>query len=281
LGNTSGEVTGTSGTLATITAIGSLAGEVTATSTMTGELESCCCGDCIVFRYTISGLANAACDSCNDYNTDNDSPPVNPTEGCVYSAQWESSDCDGQKIVFIAELICDDDGNVRLSGSIQDTALIEPLIDPPGGPEPTNDIMTGTDTFEPGTPCSELEITLSRDTGTQTTCDFDAATVVLKVVDCPENEAVIKKLTRKARKRKARRVRQPKVQLPICQHRGEELGKADCQCAGKPMVWHCTLLDQPCIAQTVGKPITKAGDKRISSPVACSLCDHFEATGSR
>jgi hypothetical protein len=290
LGNTSGEVTGTSGTLATITAIGNLAGEVTATSTITGELESCCCGDCIVFRYTISGLANAACDSCNDYNTDNDSPPVNPDEGCVYSAQWESSDCDGQKIVFIAELICDDDGDVRLSGSIQDTALVGPLIDPPGGPggpgdpggpgngpTPTNDIMKGTDTFESGTPCNELEITLSRDTGTQTTCDFDNATVVLKVVDCPQNEAVIKKLTRKARKIKARKL---KTELPICQHRGEELGKADCQCAGKPMVWHCTLLDQPCIENTVGKPITKAGNKRISSPVACSLCDHFEATGN-
>jgi hypothetical protein len=137
--------------------------------------------------------------------------------------------------------------------------------------------MKGTDTFEPGTPCSELEITLARDTGTQTTCDFDAATVVLKVVDCPENEAIIEKLTRKARRTKARKL---KTELPICQHRGEELGKADCQCAGKPMVWHCTLLDKPCVAQTVGKPITKAGSKRISSPVACSLCDHFEATGS-
>ena len=273
------ETIATSTTEADISALAFFSQESISTSSLTGELESCCCGDCIVFRYTISGLANAACDSCNDYNTDNDSPPVNPDESCVYSAQWESSDCDGQKIVFIAELICDDDGDIRLSGSVQDTALIEPLIDPPGeGPEPTNDIMKGTDTFEPGTPCNELEITLARDTGTQTTCDFDSATVVLKVVDCPENQAVIEKLTRKARKTRARKL---KTELPICQYRGEELGKADCQCAGKPMVWHCTLLDQPCIEKTVGKPVTRAGSKRISSPVACSLCDHFEATGSR
>jgi len=264
---------------ATVSAFVGAAGEVTATSTLTGELEACCCGDCIVFRYTISGLANGFCSTCDDYNTDNDSPPVYQSEDCVYSAQWESSDCNGEKLVFNAELICNDDGVIRLSGTIEDSSISPiPLEEPPEeGPEPVGPIRGGTDTFAIGTPCDELEITLTSDVGLQGVCDFDNATVVLKVVDCPENEAVIRKLTRKARKRKARRVRQPKVELPICQHRGEELGKADCQCAGKPMVWHCTLLDQPCIAQTVGKPITKAGSKRISSPVACSLCEHFEA----
>jgi hypothetical protein len=281
-GNTGGEVTGVSDTETTLSAHANLAGEVTGVSVLTGNVESCCCGDCIRFRYTISGLANDSCTTCNDYNTDNDSDNVNPNESCVYSAQWESSDCNGTKLVFNAELNCDDNGDIRLTGSVQDTALLEPLIDPPGeGPEPTNDIMSGTDTFTANTPCDELEITLSRDTGAQTTCDFDSATVVLKVIDCPENQAVMRKLRNKrARTNTARKVRQKTAELPICQHRGEELGKADCRCAGKPMVWHCTLLDQPCIAQTVGKPITKAGNKRISSPVACSLCDHFEATGN-
>jgi hypothetical protein len=291
-GNVSGSSESTSVVEGTWSAIANISGGVSAVSKLTGALESCCCGDCIVFRYTISGLANAACDSCGDYNTDNDSPPVNPGEGCVYSAQWESSDCSGQKLVFIAELICDDDGDIRLSGSIQDTALLEPLIDPPGGPggpgdpggpgngpTPTNDIMKGTDTFESGTPCTDLEITLSRDTGGQTTCDFDSATVVLKVVDCPENQAVIEKIKKKA-KGKKKRPPKKRIQLPVCQHLGEELGLADCGCGGKPMIYHCNLLNKPCMKTSVSKPVSRVGDKRISRPQVCSLCDHFEAKGS-
>jgi hypothetical protein len=269
----SGDALAASVTTAKASAEATLAGEVTATSVLTGALESCCCGDCIRFRYTISGLANSSCSGCSSYNTDNDSPDVNPDESCVYAAQWQSSDCGGQNIVFNAELICDDDGSIRLSGTVQDTAIIGPLIDPPNGPTPTNDIMSGTDTFTLGTPCSELEITLSRDTGSQTTCDFDNATVVLKVIDCPSNQAVIEKVRRKARRRKARKA-QP---LPVvCQHRGELLGDADCGCAGKPKVYHCTLLGKPCTPKSVGKPIVRIkGGPRIESPQACSVCDHF------
>jgi hypothetical protein len=246
--------------------------ELLSTTVVTGALESCCCGDCIRFRYTISGLANNSCNTCNDYNTDNDSPDVNPDESCVYAAQWQSSDCGGQNIVFNAELICDDDGNIRLSGTVQDTAIIGPLIDPPNGPTPTNDIMSGTDTFTLGTPCSELEITLSRDTGSQTTCDFDNATVVLKVIDCPSGLSVTERMRRKSRKKACR----TKALPVVCQHRGELLGDADCGCAGKPKVYHCTLLDRPCTPKSVGKPIARIkGGPRIESPQACSVCDHF------
>jgi hypothetical protein len=278
IGNIDGEITGVSDTDTTLSAYANLAGEVTGVSVLTGNLESCCCGDCIRFRYTISGLANDSCTTCNDYNTDNDSDNVNPNESCVYSAQWESSDCNGTKLVFNAELICDDDGDIRLTGSVQDTALLEPLIDPPGeGPEPTNDIMSGTDTFTLGTPCNELEITLSRDTGSQTTCDFDSATVVLKVIDCPENQAVIEKIKKKARGKKKRPPKK-RTQLPVCQHLGEELGLADCGCGGKPMIYHCNLLNKPCMKNSVSKPVSRVGDKKISRPQVCSLCDHFEPT---
>jgi hypothetical protein len=246
--------------------------ELLSTTVVTGALESCCCGDCIRFRYTISGLANNSCNTCNDYNTDNDSPDVNPDESCVYAAQWQSSDCNGQNIVFNAELVCDDDGNIRLSGTVQDTAIIGPLIDPPNGPTPTNDIMSGTDTFTLGTPCTDLEITLSRDTGSQTTCDFDNATVVLKVIDCPSGLSVIERMRRKSRKK----TRRNKALPVVCQHRGELLGDADCGCSGKPKVYHCTLLGKPCTPKSVGKPIVRIkGGPRIESPQACSVCDHF------
>jgi hypothetical protein len=242
------------------------------TSLAEGTLESCCCGDCIQFRYVLSGVANNNCTNCAQFNTTIDSPNVNPDESCVYDAAWESDDCGGQKIVFKAQLVCDDDGDIRLSGQIQDTAIVGPLVDPPGGPTPTNDVMSGTDTFVTGTPCDYLEISLTRDTGAQTTCDFDSATVSLSVIPCPAVENL------KAVARKKKLAKKKKASLPVvCKHLGDAMGIADCGCSGKPMVYHCNLLNKPCMKKSVSKPVSRVGDKRISRPQVCSLCDHFEA----
>jgi hypothetical protein len=242
------------------------------TSLAEGTLESCCCGDCIQFRYVLSGVANNNCTNCAQFNTTIDSPNVNPDESCVYDAAWESDDCGGQKIVFKAQLVCDDNGDIRLSGQIQDTAIVGPLVDPPGGPTPTNDVMSGTDTFVTGTPCDYLEISLTRDTGAQTTCDFDSATVSLSVIPCPAVENL------KAVARKKKLAKKKKASLPVvCKHLGDAMGIADCGCSGKPMVYHCNLLNKPCMKKSVSKPVSRVGDKRISRPQVCSLCDHFEA----
>ena len=277
-----GQIKPTSKVTGVLSAIGNVDGEVTGVSALQGTLESCCCGDCIRFRYVLSGVANNNCTNCAQFNTTIDSPDVTPDESCVYDAIWESADCGGQKIVFKAQLFCDDGGDIRLSGQIQDTAIVGPLLDPPGspggpgnGPTPTNDVMSGTDTFVIGTPCDYLEIGLTRDTGSQTTCGFDSATVSLSVIDCPESQAVIEKLKIAARKKKL--AKKKKASLPVvCKHLGDAMGIADCGCSGKPMIYHCNLLNQPCMKKSVSKPVSRVGGKRISRPQVCSLCDHFE-----
>jgi hypothetical protein len=272
-------------------------------------VDECCCGPCIRFRFEVSGLTDGGdCAGCVDANDTYITGEVNPviTDGvCVYEVDITPdpnplSACDDPTFSLKAKITCPVEGGIRVEASVQIGLIIAP------SPAPGEPSLAGVPHFildEVYATCDDFSEALARSGTTSNICGIADATVTLSVDPCisplayldpdgvpyespggdnylaPNTASVPLRAPKQPRppKQKRKRERKVKVELPVCQHRGEELGKADCQCAGKPVVWHCTLLDQPCIAQTVGKPITKAGSTRISSPVACSLCEHFEA----
>lgn len=84
-----------------------------------------------------------------------------------------------------------------------------------------------------------------------------------------------KRELRPKRKRALRAKRLPIVQ---CKHQGEVLGRAGCSCGHKPDVFHCQLLNAPCVQLSPSKPIVKLqGGQRIDRPHVCKLCEHYEA----
>lgn len=69
-----------------------------------------------------------------------------------------------------------------------------------------------------------------------------------------------------------------------CKHRGREIGKLDCRCGGKPNVYWCNLLDEPCVIHAIGKPwgtfpvLPEEGFTIGFEPMGCWKCPLRETT---
>lgn len=76
---------------------------------------------------------------------------------------------------------------------------------------------------------------------------------------------------------------QPKSGELDCIHRGEQLGLANCGCAGKPPVHWCKLLEGHCTVNSTGKPWLKFYDlldthERVGKVGPCLICPHINCS---
>lgn len=271
----------------------------------------CCCGPCIKFRFEIEGVTDGgSCPGCVDTNGTWITGEITPSivDGvCVYEADVTPSpnplaDCEDPAFNLTAKITCPVEGGIRVEASVTIGIIVQP---PPAPGEPAIGELPHFVLDTTVADCTDISEELSQSGTTSNICGLTGATVTLSVEPCidplafvdpngvayespggenyiaPNTASVSLRAPKQPRapeppRSKQKRERKAKIELPICKHRGEEIGKANCGCAGKPMVWNCNLFNQPCVARAVGKPITKAGNQRISSPLACSVCECFE-----
>ncbi len=235
---------------------------------------------------------------------------------CTYEATLDPdpnplAGCEDFSFSLKAKITCPVEGGIRVESSVQ----IGLIVAPP--PAPGDPPLTGVPHFildEVVEDCDDYSQSLGRSGTPSNVCDIDTATITLSIEPClsalafvdpagvpyesPDGDnylapntasvsvqqprpALVAKPTQLKRQPRPKRKRARRAKrLPIlqCKHQGEVLGRADCSCGHKPDVFHCELLDAPCVQRSPAKPIVKLqGGQRIDRPHVCKLCEHYEA----
>jgi hypothetical protein len=271
--------------------------------------DECCCGPCLKFRFTIQGVTDGGtCADCADVNGTYITGEIAPNivDGvCTYETLIiplpnPLAACEDAAFELVAKITCPVDGQIRLEASVQIGIILLPPVGP-GDPPVSPDPHFLLDTLYDGD-CFNIDEEIPRTLTLSNICGLTGATATIAVLPCvnplayidpasvpyesPMGENYIAPSTasvggscRNTRHLGTIRVRQPKQ--TGCRHRGQLIGAADCGCAGKPKVYHCTLLGKPCTPKSAGKPIVRIVDgPRIESPMPCSICEHYQPIDS-